>query len=88
MFPCTTKAQKSDNKPAFCNDMKVRSYGIMKFLFAKYNGDKAKISKYLPRIVKNVVECYSGKCGDTCRWSITLCQGGKKTSWWYKSIDL
>ncbi|CAC5420799.1 unnamed protein product [Mytilus coruscus] len=88
MFPGVTKAQKNDIKTAFANDIKLRSHGIMKSLFMKYNGDRQKISKCLPGIVRSVVNCYSGNCGDTCRWSITLCNGGKKTSWWYKSINL
>ncbi|CAG2202196.1 unnamed protein product [Mytilus edulis] len=88
MFPGATKAQRNDIKIAFANDLKLRSHGIMKCLFAKYNGDRQQISKCLPRIVKSVVNCYSGNCSDTCRWSITLCNGGIKTSWWYKSINL
>ncbi|CAG2233474.1 unnamed protein product [Mytilus edulis] len=88
MFPGVTKAQKNDIKTAFANDIKLRSHGIMKSLFMKYNGDRQQISKCLPGIVRSVVNCYSGNCGDTCRWSITLCNGGKKTSWWYKSINL
>lgn len=88
MFPGSTKAQKNEIQLAFSNDIKHRSYGIMKSLFAKYNGDKKLIAKCLPRIVKSVVNCYSGKCGDTCRWSVTLCRGGLKQSWWYKSISL
>ncbi len=78
MFPATTKAQKTDLQIAFSNDIKLRSHRIMKSLFAKYNGDRKKISVCLPRIVKSVVNCYSGHCGDTCRWSTTLCKGGKK----------
>ncbi|CAC5389835.1 unnamed protein product [Mytilus coruscus] len=88
MFPGATKAQRNDIKIAFANDLKLRSHGIMKSLFAKYNGDRQQISKCLPRIVKSVVNCYSGNCSDTCRWSITLCNGGIKTSWWNKSINL
>ncbi|CAG2192947.1 unnamed protein product [Mytilus edulis] len=88
MFPGVTKAQKNDIKTAFVNDIKLRSHGIMRSLFMKYNGDRQQISKCLPGIVRYVVNCYSGNCGDTCRWSITLCNGGKKTSWWYKSINL
>ncbi|CAC5370245.1 unnamed protein product [Mytilus coruscus] len=37
-----------------------------------------KFQKCLPCIVKSVVNCYSGNCSDTCRWSITLCNGGIK----------
>lgn len=88
MFPGLTKAEKNEMKTAFANDIKLRTHGIMKSLFAKYSGDRKKISQCLPRIVKNVVNCYSGFCGDTCRWSVTLCKGGKTTSWWYKSIGL
>lgn len=88
MFPGSTKAQKRAIQIAFSDDLKLRSYGIMKSLFIKHNGDIHKISRQLPRVVNSVVKCYSGFCGDTCRWSPTLCQGGKKTSWWYKSINL
>ncbi|CAG2251468.1 unnamed protein product [Mytilus edulis] len=80
MFPGATKAQRNDIKIAFANDLKLRSHGIMKCLFAKYNGDRQQISKCLPRIVKSVVNCYSGNCSDTCRWSITLCNGAIQIS--------
>ena len=88
MFPGLTKAEKGVKQIAFANDIKIRSHKIMKCLFAEYNGDLKKISAQLPRVLKSVVKCYSGNCGDTCRWSTTLCKGGKKTSWWFKSVDL
>lgn len=72
----------------FANDIKERCHGIFQALFKKHNGDLNKISKCLPRIVDRVIKCYSGGCGEGCRWSVTLCKGGKKTSWWHKSVGL
>lgn len=88
MFPAHTKTQKSDLQKMFANDIKERCHGIFQALFKKHNGDLNKISKCLPRIVDRVIKCYSGGCGEGCRWSVTLCKGGKKTSWWHKSVGL
>ncbi|CAC5369277.1 unnamed protein product [Mytilus coruscus] len=50
----SNKSPENNIKTAFANDMKLRSHGIMKSLFMKYNGDRQKISKCLPGIVWSV----------------------------------
>lgn len=57
-------------------------------MFKKYNGDLNKILKCLFRVVDRVIKCYSGGCGEGCRWSVIFCKGGKKISWWYKFVGL
>lgn len=88
MFPGANAKQRKELQKALMIDVKERAHGILKRLFEKYNGDLDQIFRRIVHIVDRVVDCYSGKCGDNCRWTVTLCGGGKFTSWWFKSAML
>ena len=81
MFSGSTAAEKKEIQKALMIDVKERAHGVFKTLMEWYNGNLDQIYSRLD----HVVDCYSGICGETCRWSVTLCSGGKFTSWWAKS---
>lgn len=88
MFPGTTVAERKDIQKIFMIDIKERVHAIFKTLMEMYNGNIEKITSRLVKTVDRVVDCYAGKCGESCRWSEILCGGGKSTSWWAKSAML
>jgi hypothetical protein len=87
MFPNTHNMSIADKKKVFAMDIKNRSSLVMQSLFSKYNGDIKNISEKLARTVDAIIHCYSGDCSK-CRYLVTGCTGGKKHSWWRKSIHL
>ena len=88
MFPGSTVAERKEIQKIFMIDIKERTHGIYSTMMEKYNGNLEKINNRLVNTVERVVDCYSGKCSETCRWSVTLCGGGKGTSWWARSAML
>ncbi|CAC5424630.1 unnamed protein product [Mytilus coruscus] len=82
------KTKRRTQSIAFANDIKLRSHGIMKSLFMKYNGDRQKISKCLPGIVWSVVNCYSGNAVIRVDGAQHYVMVVKNKLGWYKSINL
>lgn len=89
MFSGAISTERKEVQRAFMIDVKERSHGIFKAMYEKYNGNLEQIKSKLVQTVDKVVNCYAGRCNDNnCRWGVTLCGGGKYTSWWAKSIML
>ena len=81
VFPGNTKANRSHYQKRFSIDLSKRCAAEHKSATRKYKGDADKLCKALQNTPLAIMDCYSGKCGDTCKQFSFVCKGTASNHW-------
>ena len=87
MFPGTSAERRKEEQKILSLDIKNRCHLVFTKLYNDCSGDMESICRRSGKVIEATVKCYSGDCS-MCQSHELVCSGGRRTSWWAKSVYL
>lgn len=81
VFPGRTKTDRIHYQKRFAIDLAKRCTAEHKVVSRMYKGDEVKLRSALDKTPLAIIDCYSGKCGETCQKYSYVCKGTASNHW-------
>lgn len=72
---------KSNQKSRFSLDIRHRCVAELNQSFKIHNGELYKIKEHMPEVIKTIIMCYKGYCGEMCKVNSYVCAGLQSNHW-------